>query len=335
MMLFEMDHFLVKGNSLQRIGLVPGYGLSGISGALGVCICNYETRTGQDTIFNNNNIFRHNHVDSTGWVGIRFDGHNNLMEKNVIEHSNITCNDGGLVHTWGGLDSMYTHNSIIRGNVFRFSHGNFKDGALNDHNMSNGIYLDNGSHYMLVENNTVTGVKSGIHVNAGSYGNNIHGNTSYGNKVALSFAEWGNGRFWHKNVGNEATRNILFNTYNLKHTLSLLHTYRPTFDPVDLDYNTYASPREKYHIVKTTVHGERKQTNEYTLDAWKEETGEDKHSDYVEVDADTKSKLFINDTKSTKKIKLDDNYTWMNLDKLKISGEIVLKPYESIILLYK
>lgn len=335
LMLYEMNNFLVEGNSLKRIGLVPGHGLSGISGALGVCICNYETRTEEDTLFNSNNIFRYNHVDSTGWVGIRLDGRNNLMEYNVIENSNITCNDGGLVHTWGGLDSTYTQYSVIKNNIFRYAHGNFKDGARKNHNMSNGIYLDNGSHYMTVENNTVMGVNSGIHVNAGSYGNIITNNTSYGNKKALSFAEWGNGRFWMQNKDNVAYRNTLYNTFNLKHTLSMLHTYGPDFDPVSLDSNLYVSPFEQYHIVKTTVHGERKQTNEYTLKAWQKETGHDQYSTFIHVEDGNRSQIFINDTHYNKTFDLDEGYTWVTLDKSNIADSIIVKPFESLILNYK
>ncbi len=251
MMLLEINNFDIGHNIIKRIGMIPGYGIDGVNGGLGICICNNEYRPEGYSRLAHHNIIRHNQIDSVGWIAIRMDGHDNICEYNVAKHANVTYNDGGIFHCWG-LDSMYTYNNIIRNNIFRYNHG-YTHGTPGDHLMINGIYLDNNSNNIHVMNNTVTDVGSGVLVNDGAFNNIIKGNTLYGNKKQLSFAEWNEHRLKAVCENNYATNNILFNTYNLEHTLSIKHTYKPDHDPGYIDSNTYASPKEKYHIEKETM----------------------------------------------------------------------------------
>jgi len=332
MMLKEVNHFIISGNSVKRIGLIPGYGINGINGGLGICVCNNEVRPEGYTLLSHHNLISENRIDSTGWISIRMDGHDNICEKNVVTNAVVTYNDGGIFHSWG-TDSAYTYNSIIRNNIFSNSIG-FTEGALNDHKMNNAIYLDNNTHHFIVENNTVSNAGSGIHVNDGAYNNIIRNNVSYGNKKCISFAEWNNTR--HKAVckNNVAKNNIMFNTYNLKYTLSLMHTYEPKFNPAQLDSNTYVSPNEKYHIRLQTMNDGYKNTKDFTLKAWKEFSGQDGNSVFIDLKSSVKHELFTNDQPTTKTIALNKKYTYYTLDNEKVES-IELKPYHSQILYYE
>ncbi len=330
----EATECVIKNNTMNRIGLTPGYGIDGVNGGVGVIFSNREIKGKENRNTGHNNLISHNLIDSTGYVSIRMDGYNSICEYNNVSYALLTLNDGSMIYCWG-KDSAFTYNNIIRNNIVQYAIGN-TEGTPKDHKMNIGIYIDNNAHHIKVENNIVRGAGSGIHINAGAYSNTIKENVLYGNKTALSFAQWGNGKFSTVCEDNYATNNIFFNTYNLHHTLSMKHTYKPEFDPGFLDSNIYVSPNEKYHIKKETMEEGCKVTRNYTFNAWQENSDNDKHSEFIDLDYHTKTMLLANDELEEKTFSLEDHLVYTTLKGEKIEGnEVTLQPFKAKILIYK
>ncbi|MFW5710017.1 MAG: hypothetical protein ACOCXW_00960, partial [Bacteroidota bacterium] len=332
MMLLEINNFDIGHNIIKRIGMIPGYGIDGINGGLGICICNNEYRPDGYTRLSHHNIIRHNQIDSVGWIAIRMDGHDNICEYNVAKYANVTYNDGGIFHCWG-LDSMYTYNNIIRNNIFSYNHG-YTRGTPGDHLMINGIYLDNYSNNIHVINNTVTDVGSGVLVNDGAFNNTIKGNTLYGNKKQLSFAEWNEHRLKAVCENNYATNNILFNTNNLGHTLSIKHTYKPDHDPGYIDSNIYVSPFEKYHVEKETMEEGCKITRNYTFATWQENSDNDEHSVFIPLDVNSKSIILVNEGVNEKTFILKKGIIYKTVHGETVQDKVTIPAFGSMILMY-
>ncbi|MFW6327528.1 MAG: hypothetical protein ACOC2F_04375, partial [Bacteroidota bacterium] len=114
------------------------------------------------------------------------------------------------------------------------------------------------------------------------------------------------------------------------------HTYKTEFDPGFLDSNIYVSPNEKYHIKKETMEEGCKVTRNYTFNAWQENSDNDKHSEFIDLDYHTKTMLLANDELEEKTFSLEDHLVYTTLKGKKIEGnEVTLQPFKAKILIYK
>ncbi|MFW5710222.1 MAG: right-handed parallel beta-helix repeat-containing protein, partial [Bacteroidota bacterium] len=326
---FEGNHCRISHNAIKRVGLYPGYGMDGLNGATAIMFTN---RMFGERIIGHHNYVGYNDIDSTGYNGIRFDGSHGVCEYNTISYSLLTLNDGGAIYSWADKPS-FTHHNIIRNNIINHVIGNTM-GSPWDHKMNHGIYLDYQSNHLIVKDNAIRGAGPGIHVNDGGTNNLLQGNILYGNSRGISFAEY------HKenNVickDNICTNNVMFNTMNLHPTLFLQHGYQDTFNPAYIDSNIYASPYEKFHIVKETVVDGLKHTRAHTLNSWQRETIHDKNSKALDIDWKSKTFYLVNETPREKTFYLDDNLYYNTLDGDSVTGSIVLKAYSVQILWFK
>jgi hypothetical protein len=332
--LFEISNSLIENNQFRRIGLIPGYGVDGVNGAIGICIENHEVRHNRsNSSLSHHNVIRNNHVDSTGYMSVRMDGHNNTCEKNVFKNGLLTLNDGGLIHVWAA-DTSYTFQSIIRNNIFMNCIG-YSEGTPSDHLITVGIYIDNRCKDMIIENNLVFNTGNGITLNSGTFRVVARNNTCYDTRTK-SFGisqdtDMGN---LHHNI----TNNVFFNKRNMKSTFSLENHQDTYLNPGYIDSNIYISPNEKFHLRKITVDNKWKNTREHTLEGWQETTGQDKNSVLMVPEKDGKtypvSKLFVNESDEEKTYSLDPSYVYMDIYKEQVSGEITLPPRGHKILFY-
>ncbi len=327
----ESNNCRFSNNKLKRIGIVHGQGMDGLNGGVGILMTNHEKRDESERKVSHSNYIGYNVIDSTGYISVRMDGIKSICEYNVISNALLTLNDGALIYCWG-KDPDFTHHNIIRNNIVSYAHGN-TEGTPSDHKMNIGIYIDNRAHDISVLNNVVHDAGSGIHVNDGSYNNTLRGNVLYANRVGISFAE-----FSKSNdvlcENNTCTKNIIFNTHNLNHTLSLKHTYEPDFNPGIIDSNLYVSPYEVYHLKKETMEEGCKVIKEHTFESWKKKTVHDQNSMFVDAGPESKSILLTNKNDKAKTIPLDDSLKYKDLHGKRMKGNVVLQPYESKILLY-
>ena len=138
-----------------------------------------------------------------------------------------------------------------------------------------------------------------------------------------------------KITGIDWIPHFMFNTHNIKHTLSLKHTYEPDFNPGVIDSNTYVSPYEVYHIKKETMEEGCKITREHTFDSWVKNTIHDNNSRFVDVGTETKSILLVNKTDEEKEFPLEKSIDYIDLNNEVIKNEVRLKPFTSKILLFR
>jgi parallel beta-helix repeat protein len=133
---------LVKGNTLQSIGLIPGLGQG------------YDA--GYDGIYcpSNSKVIG-NILDSIGYNGIHVNQYDTVMY-NHCSNFGRTKNDCGGIYYWTGL------NNYIGYNVVHDGYGNGDGTVFPNKLMVTGIYSDDHSHDNVIEYNTSYGNETGI-----------------------------------------------------------------------------------------------------------------------------------------------------------------------------
>ena len=100
----------VSYNQVSNTGLFQGMGLNGTSKSIGI----------NDNDGSSNTIY-FNTVDSTGYIGIVFDGNNETVSNNFVNCFTKTKDDGGGIYSWTGTGGtnftgrVVEYNTILRG----------------------------------------------------------------------------------------------------------------------------------------------------------------------------------------------------------------------------
>jgi len=316
----------ITNNQVSRIGLNPGYGLSGVNNAVGIVV---EIRDeSQDRtldyfdIASHHNTIAMNKVDSCGYIGIRCDGQNNTTEHNIVADCMLTLADGAGIYCY----SANTFNSTIKNNFVFRSLGNLSD-TPESNPIANGLYIDNNCYHMLIDSNTVVGnTSSGVVINSGAHDNYLRHGVFYGNKgCGLNFSEW---QTAGTTINNEVTNNVFFSLSSSAPPVLLLSNWAYNFGTYD--YNTYCSAYSS-----TVVQKSWKENVSYSLSSWKQASAQDKNStDLVSLWTApvNKSILFTNQTSAPQTINVAGK-TVTDLAGNPLT-EIVLPPYFSKIVLF-
>jgi parallel beta-helix repeat protein len=138
-------------------------------------------------VYSNNNLISHNHIHDFYYMGISVRGiwgyqatrsHNNIIELNHVHHiGKLSNGDGPLLNDKGGIYILGVQpGTVIRSNIIHdidaYNYGGW------------GIYLDEGSSQIVVENNLVYRTRDGgFHIHYGKE-NKIHNNIFAFGKIA-------------------------------------------------------------------------------------------------------------------------------------------------------
>jgi parallel beta-helix repeat protein len=320
----------VSGNNIRRIGLARGQGWSGVCGATGIVIMNKETEI-QTPPFANNNLVAYNVIDSCGYAGIRVDGQYNTIEYNIVKNCMLTLNDGAGIYCFARQAGVTCHNTI-RHNIVLNTRGD-NVGTPGNGMIAKGIYLDNYTHDITVDNNTVVGCTSGgIHVNAGSHNNIITNNNLFSNSIGISFAEWGNlGRVENNLVAN----NTICGKNKNQNAVELTNWITPEFNFGVFKNNIYCNLTKEYFLKATSGHGNYHRILEMNVTGWFEKFGFDADSKYLSNQNNgpyKRAEIFYNDTRENKILQFDCS-SYYDFSYQALENELILKPFESIILL--
>ena len=305
----EPENISIIENNISQIGNIPGYGISGVNGMIGIAIENVEKiKTASDPIAINN-LIRGNVIDSTGYVGIRMDGAKSVMEQNIVSNTLIQLSDGAAIYCWAKDGKYYTYDNIIRNNIVFNITGNNIGTPFESNPIANGFYIDNNCYNILIESNTVfNSTGSGIHINSDAYDNLVKGNTVYNCQAAVSIAEWAK---VNSTFGNRIEYNILFATNKLQRCASLSNWLLPSTKRLGtFNNNTYVNVTEPFVFSESYLAADRsvKVLNEYSFDGWKKNYGFDEQSKYIgnghALAQYQRSAIFYNETKATKMIDL-------------------------------
>jgi hypothetical protein len=335
--LMEVAYSVIERNDMKRIGLVPGYGIDGVNGAIGISVVNREIPHNDPDDLSHHNKIINNYIDSTGYSAVRMDGHHNLCEGNIAKNGLLTLNDGGLFYCWGGVDSNYTFHNVFRNNIIINCVGNADSSTPGHHKINPGIYLDGGSRDIIIENNIVTKAGgAGIFVNQNCFRVTVRKNLCYDNRAGISIADW---EMPYKSYGHVVINNILFCVMNLGQTLAVGNNNGTSISPGIINNNTHVSMNERYYISKTLVEDDLKTVKYYALKRWQKEHNLGQNSRYLKPAKNGTdypfSEIFINESDTIMTIIPDERYQYMNLNKKVISGKISLEPRQAKVLFYR
>lgn len=287
-------------------------------------LVNEELRkTGRQKLESRNNRVAYNVVETTGYNGIRLDGQDSIAECNIIKDTVLRMSDGGALYCWG-QNANYTFNNILRSNIIIRAVGN-NEGTPGNFEWGGGIYLDNKTHHISVENNTVMQCGSGIAVNDESHDQRIVGNTCYDNGCGIGYHEY---LTLNSMVRCETYGNYLFAKNPKQRPLEMLSSLQENSRPTMLDSNIYGSAGT-IAVQVTCVKNGSNQTRNFTLPEWQKYYGQDAHS--KEISGCT-SMILVNESNKAKTFKIQNDAKYCDLNGHPVAKEIELQPYASQIL---
>jgi parallel beta-helix repeat protein len=315
----------IINNTVNRTGLIPGMGLYGVNGMIGILVeARDETMNRVLDIENfqsDSNYVALNRVDSSGYIGIRVDGQYNLTEKNIIKYSLLELCDGGGLYCF-----RHSKNSTFQNNFIYHSRGNNESTDKGHHLIALGLYIDGAKHCRVSEN-TLVGNVAGMVLNTGSEGHICLSNVYFGNK---------------RNQFTLPTKNEIFDeNHTIKNNtfcctspeqFCVIQMYRTRdMDFGTVDSNFYANP-----YTDKIIEHRWEVEDSLSLAEWQHISGHDKNSKFcLPTDTDDiifKPELFTNETNNDSLIVL--NKTYVNCENEPID-KLSLKPFTSAVLFKK
>ncbi|TDO02665.1 cadherin domain-containing protein [Sunxiuqinia elliptica] len=260
------------------------------------------------------NIVRYNKLTNMGYVAIEFFGTNNIVEYNLIDGACKVIDDGGAIYTYNGYDcsQIGPAGTVVKNNIIL--------NALGPSHKGYGIYMDNCTHDVIIEDNTISKTNCAIFLNHNAR-ITVNGNTIMDATLAL---------LNQKEVENSTITGNTFYATSRKGSFIWFKDapQRMAFqnDASGIwNSNTYISPyKEDVFAIK----------GDQTFDYWKSSTGQDLNSSFdgTPLAEGETEQLFYNAEKTTKTISLGSS-VYRDLNGNKVSGEIKLEPFTSIILI--
>jgi len=319
----RLTNSLIDHNTLLRIGLSPGEGVSGVNGMIAIAIENNEKD--HSTSVSANNEVAYNEVDSTGYAGIRMDGQNSICEFNIVKNTSLKLNDSGAIYCFGKVKNR-TDNNIIRNNLVINAVGNVEATPSNGM-ATNGIYIDNNSTHILVENNTIIKASSnGIFVNDAAPNNTVRNNLIYDCSDAIGFAEWANKDSLY---GCFVENNIAVATNKSHKAVSILTFLGQEIKPAVFRNNTYVNYHDGF-IVNYRVDPEKGQRrhDQFRLANWQKWRNDEAGSTSIEKQG---IQVIYNDSFALKQIALPEGeFTDIKGNKLDTSA--ILLPCSALMI---
>jgi hypothetical protein len=126
-------------------------------------------------------VITNNRIKRTGYSAIMF-GKRARVENNSITDACTRLSDCGAIYTSGAKKNLGLFGASIRNNLIAGVPGNVEGGATKQP-LTAGIYLDDESAGIVIENNHIEGAQRGIFSKAHS--SRIVGNTLFGNERAI------------------------------------------------------------------------------------------------------------------------------------------------------
>ena len=160
--------FTFRGNTVRRIGLLPGRGKSGDGGY-----------TALHSLSFSNSLIENNVMETIGFNGISVNS-GTTIRTNQIANFCLTKSDGGGIYTWNG---NHTNSGGLRilSNIVSNGMGSPEGTPGGVYSGGNGIFLDDCAQNTEILNNTVFGCRSKGYLLRGTKNVTFRGNTSFNN----------------------------------------------------------------------------------------------------------------------------------------------------------
>ena len=328
---------VIRGNVIDSTGALMGMMYSDDDG--GDCIVLKDEGSGTSTT----DSVTYNWITNVGHTGIRVRYDNYYVAYNSIKNFAMIKNDAGGLYTFGVDNVIFKNNIILNGYGESGGCGTEPSFAPPDpyNVIVAGIYLDEISENITLEDNTTAMNRDGGMFIQMSKNLTVTGNTSFHNgyyQVAL----------WSRALDNPyPVRNVAMNhnIFFARDTGRVLFPYMEVvglfesyIDDIDefgtFDYNYYTRPKQEADIIRTRANSQPWNGTARTLAEWQSYSSQDAHSTASLGTAitDTANIHFVyNDSTINKTITLSAPMD--DVANTVYSGEFYLTPYTSLILL--
>ncbi len=274
----KSSNVTIRNCQVNKTGIVPGMGQSSGNSYKGILALAYS-----------NLLIEYNRVDTTGYVGIEFQGSNVTVKNNVVNYFDFVKDDAGGIYSYAsGTDAnpgtIYT-NRVVRDNIVMNGIG-AAAGRSTATLYATGIYLDGRTMNVDVLNNTVFNhPRGGIHSNNPN-NVNIKGNTSYNNLNGVSIFRWAWGGITNLAINNnilypvtDAQRTFYYTNSGLNEPVtSTVQAALTALGNVDSNYYNMVNPVGFNAEVYATTGGALVPTSPMSLEAWRSFSGHDNNS---------------------------------------------------------
>ena len=255
----------INENAISLTGMVPGAGKSGDDTYQGIIARG------------SNNIIRLNRIDSTGYIPIRFEGNDIIIEKNFINYFVAIKDDGGGIYTWKDrTDQSVNYRRRVLNNIIINGTG-APQGTNSPSPSSNGIYIDDNSQAVEIIGNTIS--------NCGGTGIFIHNSKDLTVRENTLFNNGKQVQLGHDNIApNSPIRNVIFKQnilfskfpYQLSSSLNSLDNDFNEFGVFDSNY--YCRPLDDNFVISTEVNAAIYTVSNLDLPLWRSSNYQDYHS---------------------------------------------------------
>jgi len=340
----EASNCSITENQIKNIGLKYGYGISGLNGMIGIIIVNSEKSNSDNRQLSTKNTISYNRLENIGYNGIRMDGNHSKIHYNLVDNAVCRLNDGSGIYCWAGQDKGYTAHNVILGNIVANIKGNKTDGLNNHfHLMANGIYADNRTEDITIEDNVIANITSnGVFLNAGCKNSKVLNNTIFNASIGILANE-----YWNLGTkGNVVTGNTVFVPSTEQYCVGIKnHSNFFTDSVASFQNNNYYSLYENNVAMimeKSSLPGVQVKQF-YSMGAWQKRNGQDTNSVRVHFttpyDPNKQSpfygpEIIINDSKKEKEFDFGEK-TYYDLEGNSLGSTFSLKPFDAIIVLRK
>ncbi|WP_254448480.1 right-handed parallel beta-helix repeat-containing protein [Spirosoma rhododendri] len=259
----SFQNFTFRGNTVQRIGLVPGRGVNGdgsYSGLQSSCPAN--------------SLIEYNVFDNIGYTGVSVVT-SSTVQYNRVSNYCMTKSDGGGLYTWNGNRNNVTGLRFLS-NIIYNGVGAPEGAPINATTGAHGIFLDDCTVNAEVTGNSIFRVAGmGIFLR-GAYNNTLKNNTVFDN-----------GEEQLKIVANQVCtpRNITSqnNIFVSKLATQTVAGYESSANDLSqygsFDYNYYMRPFEdQFKILAVYNPGSGLTGQQMSLAEWQNKYGQDRNS---------------------------------------------------------
>ena len=311
----------IQNNTLNRIGMIEGYGGSGVWHAAGIIVSNA-----------NDLRIQFNRINQTGYAGIIMGEDGQTIHRNVFRRCMSTLNDGGAVYvnahsatiteniildTIGDLDSSHPWTPLGHGIWPEFL------SEFRDHNISRNTVYGSGGAGLFLPNNFNCTIADNIFLSNRTYGILLSGNDSASHP---------------EQPGHDFTNNVLgigAESWSASEpqTLAAWATtddYTLYFDDnPNWDYGSMSGTEFVTQDGNDLIRDDG--NNSYTIASW--QSDESNWADASPTNKIGDGYLFINDSNSTQSMSLPAGVTWEFINGSSAGSSISLAPYRSAVLI--
>lgn len=308
----------VRGNTIRRIGLVPGRGKSGDGTYVG-----FQSTSTATTVIENNVL------DNIGYNALNF-ASNTVVQRNQISNFCATKSDGSGLYIWNGNKQPQSNIKLVSNIIFN-GIGALEGTPAGTSSSAHGIYLDDCTTNIDVSDNTVYNCRGlGIYLH-GSSNINVSGNTACNNGEGQLAIMSANGCQPRTNtIRNNILVSLPANQFDVKY-----ESYQDDLGSYgQFDNNVYARPFSGPNKILAVYN--RTVGAAYSLSQWQGRYGKDMTStvcpiSYPSGNPDDYIKCFVNPTANPTTITLNGGYR--DVRNKAHRNQVTLPAFGSIILL--